>query len=177
MADRNEFIPEPPRPKLTALSAHPALRAASDYAGKCAAVERERFGTRAYYDALAACDAAWERIAVACGVTGRAHELYTDADKDRPDVICDSNGQVTLGLCKVCGRGEAELEGPCPGTRGVALDAVPLPTTAESDECEAAWVAYRKRLNKTVRDGEHESFRAAWFWPRGVNTPDGANHG
>jgi len=41
------------------------------------------------------------------------HDLYTDSDKDRPDVICDSNGQVTLGLCKRCGRGEAELETPC----------------------------------------------------------------
>ncbi len=41
------------------------------------------------------------------------HDLYTDADKDRPDVICDSNGQVALGLCKRCGRGEAELETPC----------------------------------------------------------------
>jgi hypothetical protein len=42
-----------------------------------------------------------------------SHDLYTDADKDRPDVICDSNGQVVLGLCKRCGRGEAELETPC----------------------------------------------------------------
>lgn len=41
------------------------------------------------------------------------HDLYTDADKDRPDVICDSNGSVTLGLCKRCGKGEAELDGPC----------------------------------------------------------------
>jgi hypothetical protein len=41
------------------------------------------------------------------------HELYTDADKDRPDVICDRNGQVVLSLCKRCGRAEAELDGPC----------------------------------------------------------------
>ena len=41
------------------------------------------------------------------------HDLYTDADKDRPDVICDRNGQVVLSLCKRCGRGEAELETPC----------------------------------------------------------------
>lgn len=40
---------------------------------------------------------------------GTAHALYTDADKDRPDVICDSNGQVTLDLCKRCGKGESEL--------------------------------------------------------------------
>lgn len=42
------------------------------------------------------------------------HDLYTDADPDRPDVICDSNGQVTLDLCKRCGKGEAELlDAPC----------------------------------------------------------------
>jgi hypothetical protein len=41
------------------------------------------------------------------------HDLYTDEDKDRPDVICDINGQVVLGLCKRCGRGEAQLETPC----------------------------------------------------------------
>lgn len=68
MGDPNERIPEPQRGPLTPLSAHPALRAASDYADKCAAVERLRFGTRAYYDALAACDEAWEAIARACGV-------------------------------------------------------------------------------------------------------------
>ena len=48
----------------------------------------------------------------------REHVLFTDNDADRPDVICDRNGQVTLGLCKVCNRGEAQLEedgGECPG--------------------------------------------------------------
>jgi len=43
------------------------------------------------------------------------HVLFSDNDKDRPDSICDRNGQVVLGLCKVCNRGEAELAGPCPG--------------------------------------------------------------
>lgn len=41
------------------------------------------------------------------------HILYSDADEHIPDVICDSNGQVCLALCKVCGRGECELEEPC----------------------------------------------------------------
>jgi hypothetical protein len=43
------------------------------------------------------------------------HILYKTIDVDTPDVICDSNGEVVLGLCRVCGRGEIELEGPCPG--------------------------------------------------------------
>lgn len=41
------------------------------------------------------------------------HDLYTDADPDRPDVICDSMGRVTLALCKRCGKAEAELDAPC----------------------------------------------------------------
>lgn len=44
----------------------------------------------------------------------KTHECYTDADKDRPMSICDSNAQVVLSLCKNCGRGEAELaDEPC----------------------------------------------------------------
>lgn len=39
----------------------------------------------------------------------QSHDCYTDADKDRPDVICDSNGQVVLGFCKRCRAGESEL--------------------------------------------------------------------
>ena len=50
-------------------------------------------------------DKTLEKIYAALGL----HVLYTDADKDRSDVICDSNGQVVLGLCKRCGKGEAEL--------------------------------------------------------------------
>ena len=41
------------------------------------------------------------------------HDLYTDEDADRPEVICDRNGQVVLGLCKKCGRAECELDQPC----------------------------------------------------------------
>lgn len=40
----------------------------------------------------------------------KQHVLYTDADKDRPDQICDSNGQVVLGQCKNCNRAECELD-------------------------------------------------------------------
>jgi hypothetical protein len=37
------------------------------------------------------------------------HVLYTTTDADRPAEICDGNGEVVLGLCKLCGKGEAEL--------------------------------------------------------------------
>lgn len=44
------------------------------------------------------------------------HHLYTNSDTDRPSAICDRNGEVVLGLCKVCGRSEVELEKPCAHT-------------------------------------------------------------
>lgn len=51
-------------------------------------------------------------------MTMRSHDIYTDADASRPDVICDSNGQVVLDLCKRCGAGEAELlERECSNVR------------------------------------------------------------
>jgi hypothetical protein len=41
------------------------------------------------------------------------HVLYETSDADAPDVIKDRNGEVVLGLCRVCGRGEIELSEPC----------------------------------------------------------------
>jgi hypothetical protein len=38
------------------------------------------------------------------------HVIYKDGDKDIPSVITDSNGQVVLDLCILCGKGEAELD-------------------------------------------------------------------
>jgi hypothetical protein len=53
------------------------------------------------------------------------HDVFTDADADRPDVICDGNGQVVLELCKQCGLGESELlDTPeCPGERRAGREA------------------------------------------------------
>lgn len=39
-----------------------------------------------------------------------SHLLYKDGDPDIPRAICDSNGQVVLGLCRICNAAEAELE-------------------------------------------------------------------
>lgn len=41
------------------------------------------------------------------------HLLYETSDPDAPDCIKDSNGEVVLGLCRRCNRGEIELDGPC----------------------------------------------------------------
>lgn len=43
-----------------------------------------------------------------------SHDLYKDGDPDIPDQIRDSNGDVTLALCRRCGQVEAELEEWCP---------------------------------------------------------------
>ncbi len=45
------------------------------------------------------------------------HVLYETGDKDAPDQIKDSNGEVALGLCKVCGGAEAALPTDCPGRK------------------------------------------------------------
>jgi hypothetical protein len=48
------------------------------------------------------------------------HVLYKTGDADAPPSILDRNGEVTLGLCRVCGQGEAELAPVCPA----AIDTV-----------------------------------------------------
>ena len=42
-----------------------------------------------------------------------AHILYELDDTDAPSCIKDSNGDIVLGLCRVCNAGEIELEEPC----------------------------------------------------------------
>jgi hypothetical protein len=46
-------------------------------------------------------------------VVDRVHDLYADADTDKPAAILDWNGEVVLGLCKRCGKAESELSEPC----------------------------------------------------------------
>lgn len=43
----------------------------------------------------------------------QTHVLYEKDDADAPDAIKDRNGDIMLGLCKVCGKGEAQLSEPC----------------------------------------------------------------
>lgn len=45
-----------------------------------------------------------------------SHVLYRTGDKGVLDSICDSRGDVVLGYCKICGRGEIELKEPCAGS-------------------------------------------------------------
>ena len=52
----------------------------------------------------------------------KQHVLYERDDADAPDVIKDRNGDITLGLCKVCGKGEAELVESCDPSDSRILD-------------------------------------------------------
>lgn len=59
-----------------------------------------------------------------------AHVYYQTSDADAPDYIKDRNGEVVLGMCKLCRKGENEL-GPI---------------------CEAAPPASRELLNYCTGD-------------------------
>ena len=51
-------------------------------------------------------------------ILGRAmvkHQLWEKGDAGLPTVLTDRNGDVVLGMCRVCGQAEAELEDTCPG--------------------------------------------------------------
>ena len=41
------------------------------------------------------------------------HVLFKTGEPDTPDCIKDRNGHVVLNMCRVCGKGEAELSQPC----------------------------------------------------------------
>lgn len=41
------------------------------------------------------------------------HVLWENGEDGAPDCIKDRNGEVVLGLCKVCGKGESELVEEC----------------------------------------------------------------
>lgn len=45
--------------------------------------------------------------------TAQGHLLYEKGDYGLPKAICDSNGDVVLGQCKLCNRAEIELDEEC----------------------------------------------------------------
>lgn len=42
-----------------------------------------------------------------------SHVLWETGEAGVPSAILDRNGEVVLGLCKICGKGECELVDPC----------------------------------------------------------------
>lgn len=51
------------------------------------------------------------------GRSGREHDLIKTGDADSCRAIEDGHGEVVLAYCRVCWRGESELEKFCPGPR------------------------------------------------------------
>lgn len=51
------------------------------------------------------------------------HFLYKTGDLDAPESILDRNGEVVLDLCRLCGKGEADLGEFCDGSLQERLDA------------------------------------------------------
>lgn len=49
--------------------------------------------------------------------TKNGHVLYAQGDSDAPDSIKDSNVDVVLGLCRLCGAAEIELDVSCTGEK------------------------------------------------------------
>jgi hypothetical protein len=53
------------------------------------------------------------------------HVLYVNSDTDKPEGACDGNGDLALGVCRVCGNFEAGLDDtPCPGPSPKVSDGV-----------------------------------------------------
>lgn len=71
------------------------------------------------------------------------HDLWKDGDRNIPESICDGNGQVVLGLCKRCRRGEADLvepcvpRKPCPSCGGSGRGGQSTTDGGEDDDCSA----------------------------------------
>jgi hypothetical protein len=96
-----EQIPEPPRARPTPPSSHPALAAANEWCELTAQWDRLPFGTRRYYDELAKCDAAWERIAAALKDTDALRAEVVRAaiawgDTDAEDEVAGLASELTL---------------------------------------------------------------------------------
>lgn len=66
------------------------------------------------------------------------HVLYTNADADAPDAIKDRHGDVVLGLCKVCGQAEGDLEKQCPGPKKTPAEVGDLDVAALVETLELA---------------------------------------
>lgn len=79
-------------------------------------------------------------------ILGRAmvkHQLWEKGDAGLPTVLTDRNGDVVLGMCRVCGQAEAELEDTCPGyewpegARALAGEIAAAVFADETDEVRA----------------------------------------
>jgi hypothetical protein len=74
------------------------------------------------------------------------HLLYKDGDPNAPDSILDSNGQVVLGLCRICGAAEAELE-----TSGCVDEVIRDLYKHYAGDCINAAVRMLRRMERVIQ--------------------------
>lgn len=98
------------------LTPSPQPRTREDEARECLAIARNYAGSWLSPTADEIVTALERRVNEHAGnvlQSPPAHNLYREGDPGAPDSIKDRNGEIVLGLCKRCGRGEAELTEPC----------------------------------------------------------------
>lgn len=76
------------------------------------------------------------------------HQLYRTEDADAPNCVKDSNGEVVLGLCRVCNQAEVELEPECPGNQSALIETLKASVLLE------ALHEIEKIANEAVDSGE-----------------------
>lgn len=87
------------------------------------------------------------------------HTFYETGDANCPPSILDSNGEVCLAYCKVCGQAEATLEDTCPGAEHIldSMDSLPLgentEETLQPNPC-CEWVLRSNRSPKHYLQAE-----------------------
>lgn len=84
-----------------------------------------------------------------------AHDLYKDGDADLPEAILDRNGQVVLGMCKICHKGEIELSEPC--VKGGDPD-----WSTKCENCDAVPTVHPVKLCGPCCFGEAETANGNW---------------
>ena len=66
------------------------------------------------------------------------HALYETGDPDAPKAIQDRNGEVVLGLCRVCGGAEGSLPTDCPG-KAISFDMLEKVAYQRIDFVDGEW--------------------------------------
>lgn len=100
---------------------------------------------------------------------GDVHVMFVTGDDDCPRSILDNHGEVVLGMCRVCGRAEAELSEPCtPRTIEPEISGADVPTSvdmptaeqpAESTASEPAVAAVPETVTVNIGSTEQQN---AW---------------
>lgn len=103
------------------------------------------------------------------------HVLYKTGDKGCPDQILDSNGEVVLGMCKICGLAESELDNShcIVQTKTFETGAV-RSTDADGVRFDLITPIGLRRLAETYNEGAKKY--GSYNWLKGFPASDLSNH-